>query len=80
MPRSGPGRRAGRGRRSRVNGYDAVRLLRARARQLAHDQAGLLADMAEVAHCAPGRPHAPPRRIPVTAAGRSRRRLEIFVA
>jgi len=54
--------------RSRVNGYDAVRLLRARARQLAHDQAGLLADMAEVAHCAPGGPHAPPRRIPVNGS------------
>jgi hypothetical protein len=44
--------------RSRVNGYDLVVVLRAQARQVAHEQARLLADLVEVAHCAPGGPDA----------------------
>jgi hypothetical protein len=38
--------------RSRLSGYDLVVVMRARARQLSHDQAELLADMVEVSHCA----------------------------
>ena len=37
--------------RSRCGGDDLVSLLRARNRQLAHEQAQLLADMVEMAHC-----------------------------
>lgn len=40
--------------RARLNGHDLVVVLEARARQLAHDQAELLADMVEVGHCPPG--------------------------
>lgn len=40
--------------RSRVNGHDMVTVLQARARQVAHEQAELLADIVEVAHCPPG--------------------------
>ena len=40
--------------RSRVNGHDLVIVMKARSRQLAHDQAELMADMVEVAHSAPG--------------------------
>jgi uncharacterized membrane protein YgcG len=40
--------------RSRVNGHDMVTVMQARARQVAHDQAELLADIVEVAHCPPG--------------------------
>ena len=40
--------------RSRLNGHDLVTLMLARARQIAHEQAELLADMFEVAHCPPG--------------------------
>jgi hypothetical protein len=37
--------------RSRLGGDDLVSLLRARSRQIAHDQAQLLADAVEMAHC-----------------------------
>ena len=37
--------------RSRCGGDDLVTLLQARARQIAHDQAQLLADVVEMAHC-----------------------------
>lgn len=40
--------------RARLNGHDLVVVMEAHARQLAHYQAELLADMAEVSHCPPG--------------------------
>lgn len=40
--------------RSRLNGYDLVRLLKARERQLAHAQAASMSDMVEISHAAPG--------------------------
>lgn len=40
--------------RSRLNGFDVVRLLQGRERQLAHLQAGSMADTVETAHAAPG--------------------------
>ena len=40
--------------RKRLNGYDVVRLLQARERQLAHTQAGSMADVVETAYSAPG--------------------------
>lgn len=40
--------------RSRLNGFDLVRLLRARERLVAHSQAGVAADIYEMAHAAPG--------------------------
>lgn len=40
--------------RKRLNGFDVVRLLKARERQLAHVQAGLMADAVETAYSAPG--------------------------
>jgi hypothetical protein len=36
--------------RSKLSGHDAVRLMKARARVVSHDQAGFYADMAEVAY------------------------------
>jgi hypothetical protein len=48
--------------RSVLNGHQLVLVMCARARQVAHDQAHLLADMVAVAHCPPGGPDAPPRR------------------
>jgi hypothetical protein len=50
--------------RARLNGHDAVVLMQARARQIAHEQAQLLADMVEVAHCPPGDRDAPVARMP----------------
>lgn len=49
--------------RSSLNGYEMVEVLRARSRQVAHEQAHLLADMVEVAHCAQGDYDAPPARL-----------------
>lgn len=40
--------------RQKLNGYDVVRLLQARERQLAHLQAGSMADVVETAYSAPG--------------------------
>ena len=40
--------------RSWLNGHDVVRLLQARERQVAHLQAGSMADMVEVSYSAPG--------------------------
>jgi hypothetical protein len=40
--------------RERLNGHDVVRLLQARERQLAHLQAGSMADTVETAYSAPG--------------------------
>lgn len=48
--------------RSKLNGYDVVVLMQARARQLAHYQAELYADMAEVAHCPWGNADSPQRQ------------------
>lgn len=45
--------------RSRLNGFDLVTVLQAQARQVAHEQAQLLADLVAVAHCPPGGPDAP---------------------
>jgi len=44
--------------RDRCNGHDLVVVLEAQARQLAHEQARLLADLLAVAHCPPGGPEA----------------------
>ena len=48
--------------RSALNGHDLVLVLQARARQVAHDQAQLYADMAEIAHCPPCGPDSPVER------------------
>lgn len=37
--------------RTQLSGYDLVVVMRARARQIAHEQAQLYADMGEIAHC-----------------------------
>ncbi|HET6213458.1 MAG TPA: DUF222 domain-containing protein, partial [Micromonosporaceae bacterium] len=50
--------------RSRLNGHDLVTVVQARARRLAHLQAQLLADVAELAHCPPGAFDAPVARVP----------------
>ncbi|MDG4829128.1 DUF222 domain-containing protein [Solwaraspora sp. WMMD1047] len=50
--------------RSRLNGHDLVVLLQARSRQAAHEQAQVLADMAELAHCPPGHSDSPAARTP----------------
>ncbi|MEO3820894.1 DUF222 domain-containing protein [Plantactinospora sp. B24E8] len=49
--------------RAKLNGHDAVTMLQARARQVAYDQAQLLADLVEVAHCPPGDADAPAARV-----------------
>src|SRR5262245_61167441 len=48
--------------RSRLNGYDLVIVMAARARQVCYEQAQLLADTYEVSRCEPGGPHAPVER------------------
>lgn len=48
--------------RGGLNGHDVVTLIEARARQVAHLQAELLADMAELAHCPPGTASSGPDR------------------
>ena len=49
--------------RSRLNGYDLVRLLRARERQLAHCQADGMSDMVEISYAAPGDSESNPDRL-----------------
>src|SRR5215510_3500175 len=49
--------------RCRLNGYDLVIVMAARARQVCYEQAQLLADIYEVSRCEPGGPHAPVERI-----------------
>jgi len=49
--------------RSRLNGFDLVRLLRARERQLSHLQAGSVGDVFEVAHAVPGSADSAPDRL-----------------
>lgn len=49
--------------RSKLNGYDVVRLLQARERQLAHYQADSMADTVEMAYAAPGDADSEPRRL-----------------
>lgn len=49
--------------RSRLNGFDLVTVLQSQARQVAHEQAQLLADLVAVAHCPPGGPAAPVARV-----------------
>lgn len=48
----------------RLNGYDAVVLARAAARQVSHEQARLLACLATIARCQPGDADTPPARRP----------------
>ena len=48
--------------RTRLNGHDLVVLLQAHNRQLAHYQAELYADMAEIAHCPDGDEFTEPQR------------------
>ena len=48
-----------------LNGYALVEVLVAQARQVAHEQARLLADLVEVAHCLPGDEDGPVLRGPV---------------
>jgi hypothetical protein len=49
--------------RSRLNGYDLVRLLRARERQLAHAQAESMGDLVEISYAAPGDSRTNPDRL-----------------
>jgi len=49
--------------RSKLNGHDVVRLLKARERQKAHLEAGSMADMVEVAYSAPGDADSGPERL-----------------
>jgi hypothetical protein len=49
--------------RSKLNGFDLVRLLQARERQVAHTQAGSMTDMVEVSYAAPGDNHSDPVRL-----------------
>ena len=48
--------------RTRLNGHELVIVMQARARQLAHDQAELYADMREVSTCPPGDARSPVER------------------
>lgn len=48
---------------SKLNGYDLVRLLQARERQIAHSQASSLADMVDISYAAPGDSASDPRRL-----------------
>lgn len=48
--------------RDRLNGFDLVVLMQARARQIAHEQPQLLADAVAVAHCPPGHADSPVAR------------------
>jgi len=49
--------------RSRLNGYDVVRLLKARERQNAHGAAQSMADMVEISYSAPGNADSQPHRL-----------------
>jgi hypothetical protein len=65
--------------RRRLNGHDLVVVMAAQARQVAHEQARLLADVYEVSRCGPGGPDAAVLREPPSSglcefvAARSRR-------
>lgn len=48
--------------RTRLNGYDVLTLLQARARQVAYDQAGLCADMVDMDYCPNGSADSPADR------------------
>ena len=48
--------------RTKLNGFDLVRLLQARERVVAHSQAGAIADTHEIAYASPGRRQAPVSR------------------
>lgn len=49
--------------RTRLNGHQLVQVIEARAQQLAHQQAELYADIADLAHCPPGVRLSPPDRV-----------------
>ena len=49
--------------RERLNGFDLVRVLRARERLVSHTQAAAVADVHEIAHAAPGDAHSDPDRL-----------------
>ena len=49
--------------RSRLNGYDLVRLLQARERMVAHAQAQSMADIVDISYAAPGTSDSPPERM-----------------
>lgn len=49
--------------RAKLNGFDLVRLLKARERLVAHSQAGVAADTYEMAHAAPGDEETDPERL-----------------
>ena len=49
--------------RAKLNGFDLVRLLKARERLVAHSQAGVAADTYEMAHAAPGDEDSDPSRL-----------------
>lgn len=49
--------------RSKLNGYDLVRVLRARERLVAHGQAGSMRDAVEVSYAAPGDADSEPERL-----------------
>ncbi len=49
--------------RSNLNGFDLVRVMRARERLVAHFQAGSMADAVEISYCAPGDPDSPAERV-----------------
>ena len=49
--------------RSKLNGFDLVRLLRARERQVSHGQAGAMADTVEISYAAPGDAGSEPERL-----------------
>jgi len=49
--------------REKLNGYDLVRLVRARERLVAHAQAGSMADIVDISYAAPGGRDADPERL-----------------
>ena len=49
--------------RSRLNGFDLVRLVRARERQISRSQAGSMADAVEMSHSSPGDADSDPARL-----------------
>jgi hypothetical protein len=48
--------------RSKLNGFDLVRLLQSRERLVSHCQAGGMADAVEMSYASPGDSHSPPER------------------
>lgn len=60
--------------RSKLNGFDLVRVLRARERQLSYSQVESMGDTVEISYAAPGDPESEPERLAEAfefAAGRS---------